>query len=195
MDGVEHRVACGSIFDEAAIRVLMRGERASVLYSDPPWGPGNLGYWGTHAGIAQAGDWPAFVERFAAVVRTHVAEGAPIFVEMGLRWADQIAAALGRPTCRWITRYRSGGRLLPCVLLYAGPALPEAFDPSDLRGAALPRACIAATGLRAGTLLDPCCGKGYSARAALAHGLSFRGLELNAARLEVTRRWLTKSRS
>ena len=35
-------------------------------------------------------------------------------------------------------------------------------------------------------VLDPCCGMGYSAQAALDYGFSFRGNELNRKRLDKT---------
>ena len=46
-----------------------------------------------------------------------------------------------------------------------------------------------------GVVLDPCCGKGFTARAAVAAGMRFRGVELNPARAEVTVAWLSKNLS
>jgi predicted methyltransferase len=41
-----------------------------------------------------------------------------------------------------------------------------------------------------GAVFDPCCGKGYTARAAVASGMMFRGIELNPKRAAVTVEWL-----
>lgn len=54
------------------------------------------------------------------------------------------------------------------------------------------RAAKEALGITSGIVLDPCCGKGYTARAAVAHGLTFRGNELNPERAAVTVAWLEK---
>ena len=42
----QHRLWVGDITD-GAVEQLMGGERADVIYSDPPWGPGNQQYWHT----------------------------------------------------------------------------------------------------------------------------------------------------
>lgn len=43
-----------------------------------------------------------------------------------------------------------------------------------------------------GAVFDPCCGKGYTARAAVAAGMKFRGIELNPKRAAVTIGWLSR---
>ena len=192
-----HRLLAGDV-TKGVVGRLMSGERAEVVYSDPPWGGGNLKYWRTHAGMSPdaAPPWVLFVECWSAAVSAHLATDGALFVEMGLRWADHFAERLafhGRPvTRRWQVTYRGGSKLLPNALLYAGPALSEGFDPSTLRGEALPRACVAAVAPRypGGIVLDPCCGKGYTARAAHRAGLAFRGSELNPKRLGETAAWL-----
>lgn len=193
-----HRVVVGDVMHGAVVR-CMDGARADVVYSDPPWGEGNLRYWRTHARDTSRPRWDLFVGAWTASLAAVRAPGAPVFVEMGLRWADDFAAALERidapVTRRWVVQYRSGSRLLPNALLYAGPPLRADFDPSALDAQALPRACVAEVAVPGGIVLDPCCGKGFTARAAVAAGMRFRGVELNPARAEVTIRWLSKNLS
>lgn len=194
-----HRLLVGDI-TQGAIAEVMFGERADAVYSDPPWGEGNVRFWRTHAGQDPAPHrWATFRDAWVFGVTRVLGPGAPLFVEMGERWAEEFAGALGARgvpvRSRWTTQYRAGAKLLPCALLYAGPTLPEGFDPSGLRGAALPRACLGAVRSmlpEAAIVLDPCCGKGFTAAAALAHGLRFRGVELNAARAAVTAARLRK---
>ena len=40
-----HRLRHGNLHD--GIGDLMLGERADIVYADPPWGPGNLKFWQT----------------------------------------------------------------------------------------------------------------------------------------------------
>lgn len=195
-DDGRHRLLAGAT-SASTLASLMRGELADVLYSDPPWGEGNAKYWRTHARVpCPSAPWlevKSGLREALALVRP----GAPVWIEMGERWVDEIVTLLhvaGFDVSRhWTTRYRSGGELLPCALLYSGPELPASFDPSDLRGAALPRRCLAASVLPRGSrVLDPFCGKGYTARAAQVNGLRFRGLELNPHRLGYTEQWLRR---
>ena len=148
----------------------------------------------THAGDARKPTWKAFVSYLCIDAASAVVPGGPIWVEMGLQWEADITEGLAAVgivvTRRWMTSYASPPR--PAVLLYAGPSLPADFDPSTLRGADLPRACLAVSGRPGGLVLDPCCGKGFTARAAVSNGMVFRGCELNAARLHVTEQWLRK---
>lgn len=177
-----------------AVASVMGVDRATVVYSDPPWGEGNLRYWRTAAGDSLRPRWEDFRGQWCASVAAAIEPGAPVFVEMGERWADDFVAALAAVgivvTRRWTVQYGHPPR--PNVLLYAGPVLPAGFDPSALNGPALPRACVAAVARPGTIVLDPCCGKGYTARAAVLAGMHFRGVELNAERLAVTERWLRK---
>lgn len=200
-----HRVAVGDV-QRGAVREFMRNERAAIVYSDPPWGEGNLRYWRTHAKDASRPAWSEFVAEWTSSVAAALIPTGALFVEMGLRWADAFSEALasvGRPvTSRWTTLYGPPSKLLPVALLYSGPVLRASFDPSPLRGPTLPRECVreAVHAMRLdalpsefrGSVFDPCCGKGYTARAAVAAGMHFRGIELNPTRAAVTMDWLSR---
>jgi hypothetical protein len=202
-----HRVAVGDV-QRGAVKALVDAcdaELADIVYSDPPWGEGNLRYWRTQASDPTRPVWSEFVETWTTSVSAALRRDGALFVEMGLRWEAGFARALeavGRPLrYRWETQYKAGKKLLPVALLYSGPELRGDFNPVPLRGAALPKACVheaaRAMGLLGlppvlrGSVLDPCCGKGYTARAAVAAGLHFRGIELNPKRAAVTMNWLS----
>lgn len=186
-----HRIAVGDV-QMGAVADVMAADKAAVVYSDPPWGEGNLRYWRTAMGDSLRPRWEDFRGQWCAAVASAITSESAVFVEMGERWADDFAAALAAVRIfvaqRWTVQYGHPPR--PNVLLYAGPSLPGGFDPSALNGPALPRACVAAVAHRGEIVLDPCCGKGFTARAAVLNGMRFRGVELNPKRLEVTERWL-----
>lgn len=171
-------------------RAALAGERADVVYSDPPWGPGNLMYWRTHNKETKRPDWPMFLDTFCNVVAVNIKPNAHVFVEMGLRWVDELAQAMGdrgiHEAKRW-TCYYSNPKL-PNVLWYAGPGTTT--DPAGMAGVAMTRRTLEGVASPNALVFDPCCGKGMTARCALRLGMRFAGVELNPKRAEVTQRWL-----
>jgi hypothetical protein len=165
---------------------------AHALYSDPPWGPGNLRYWRTMNKQNVMVNWPAFLVSFSTICAQ--VQG-PCWVEMGVRWEGELQQALEQQGIsvrhRWDVLYRGGSKLLPNVLLLAlrkGDELSfTPGDPGDRRGAALPLWALSHHLTVDQTVIDPCCGKGYTAAAAKKIGATFHGSELNPDRLAVTR--------
>lgn len=197
-----HRILCGDLMRGDVAR-LMGGERAQVIYCDPPWGDAILKFFYRHAAMdAGALTWSDFIARWVHEARAHLAEGGTLFVEMGNAWKLELCERLFAAGFEVVwdvpLTYRTGSEVLPSTMLYAGPAkLPEAIRARNLKGlhgVALPRACLASVADRypGGIVLDPCCGKGFTARAARELGFAFRGLELNPSRLEVTEAHLRK---
>lgn len=171
---------------------LMRGEIADIVYSDPPWGQGNLVYWRTHNGERVEVDWRAFMRKFCRLVVTNSKPSAHIFIEMGLRWVDDVAremASLGRPEAgRWRVLY--GNPKLPNSLWYSGPGTP--VNVTGLSGVEMTTRALRSVAIPGALVLDPCCGKGMTARVAMRLGMRFVGNELNPKRLEFTRSWCSR---
>jgi len=187
-------VLVGDLSVELAMRALA-GERASVVYSDPPWGEGNLKYWRTHNG--QCGhpvSWERFLETIADVLRVAIAPNGHIFLEMGCRWADELSrkmSSAGFPErARWTCLYGPAAKPLPNVLWYSGPGV--SCNPSGLRGEPMTRHVIGSVATPGALVYDPCCGKGMTARCAVRAGMRFVGTELNPKRAAVTRSWLER---
>lgn len=190
-----HRLLCGDITSGAVSR-LMKGEKADVIYSDPPWGPGNLQYWSTmnQRGSVPRENWPKFLRAIAQACAVHRTPESYVFLEMGLRWTDELDAAMkevGLPLRRrWRIFYGPRKQPLPNSLALYGPMdldieVPEYGEP-------VTRAVLSAV-VRPGTVvLDPCTGLGMTARNTHRLGGRFRGTELNPARLERTAAWLRK---
>lgn len=192
-----HRLLCGDLTDGAVDR-LMGSERADVVYSDPPWGPGNQKFWHTmrERGAAPRTSWPEFLVAFAGAVAQHRKRSAPVFVEMGLRWTGDIEAAMraaGLPHRRtWPILYGPKSKPLPNALLLFGPRAIDVAMPSPAHGEPITRAALAAV-VRPGSLvLDPCTGLGMTGRITHVLGGQFRGCEMNAARLDRAAAWLRK---
>lgn len=193
-----HRLLCGDITG-GAVSALMGDELADVVYGDPPWGPGNLKFWTTmhDRGSVPRETWPRFLACFCAAVAKHSRPEAPIFVEMGLRWVDELDAAMLveglERRRRWPITYGPKKKPLPNTLSLYGPRDVAVELPDPPHGEPVTRAILGAV-VKAGTVvLDPCTGKGMTARITHRLGGVFRGSELNPKRLEETAAWLRKT--
>lgn len=197
-----HRVQHGDV--TKGIAQLMQNDRAHIMYSDPPWGEGNIKYWATQ-NKKMAGDVnePAPLAEFLGAVFGIAAAYVTdyLLIEYGQRWAGEIqtrgVAAGFQPRGIIKLLYRSGGKLLPLDLhvftrgaqpIPAGyiEAVTNTYGYDTLKHALHPLIKqVAAAGVRP-IVLDPCCGMGYTAQAAIDCGAAFRGNELNKVRLAKT---------
>lgn len=192
-----HRIAVGDI-TAGAVAQLLGDERADVVYSDPPWGPGNQQYWHTmrERGAAPRTSWPDFLAAFCGAVAAHRTPDAPVFVEMGLRWVDELSDAMARAGLperrRWQILYGPKKKPLPNVVTLFGPHDIEIALPDPPHGEPVTRAILGAVVKPGMLVLDPCTGLGMTARITHQLGARFRGTEMNATRLERTALWLRK---
>ena len=74
-----HALMVGDITTDA-VSQLMGAELADVIYSDPPWGPGNQQYWHTmrSRGSVPRTSWPGFLAAFCGVCAAHRKPDAPV---------------------------------------------------------------------------------------------------------------------
>lgn len=190
-----HKLLCGDI-TKGVVSRLLGDERADVIYSDPPWGPGNLQYWATmnERGSVPRESWPGFLRALACACAEHRKSDAPVFLEMGLRWTKDLDAAMAAVGLslrrRWRITYGPKSKPLPNTLALYGPRdlalnLPEHGEP-------VTRAVLNAVVQPGSIVLDPCTGLGMTARNTHRLGGHFRGTELNPARLERTAEWLRR---
>jgi hypothetical protein len=201
-----HRVSHGDLMDGLA--ALFAGSpKAALFYSDPPWGAGNLKFWQTmnakmNAGTAsQEINYPAFLAQVMAMAAAFT--DGPVLIEYGVRWkADVLAAAAVAGLTYHGTAHPTYNSGLPLDLhVFSTPgsrplaALLDAAYFAALEGThgfTTVTTAVAPLAQPGHILLDPCCGLGFSARAALAFGMRFFGNELNESRLAVTRSHLLK---
>jgi len=178
---------------------LMAGDRAFLLYSDPPWGQGNLNYWQTmnvKMNKAQRRDIPlgAFLDRIFEIIHEYV-EGYAV-IEYGVRWQEHIMERAKRFFLRHhglvLAQYRGGKQFYPLHIHVLGKGRGEGLPPGyferiqGTHGMTTVMAAVRPLSVEGAILLDPACGLGNSAKAAMQTGMMFRGNELNQKRLERT---------
>lgn len=178
------------------------GRRVAVVYSDPPWNPGNEKWWRRHAGAEPPTDYNHLLDAWCACVAAF--EPLHVFCEQSVNpkhramFTDAVARCPGWafPLIeQWMVYYGSPGSRScsrPNTLLHFGHE-PIATDPTGMSGEAMTRTVFDGLRLAPGDLVaDPCMGKGMTSRQAHLHGLECIGTELNAARLDKTVAWLLK---
>lgn len=193
----EHKVRSGSIMN--GIGDLMSGKKADIFFSDPPWGQGNLGYWNTMkkkqtgSGVNDV-DNEDFLKKFFETVHRY-AKGI-VLVYYGVKYREdfaRLAVKSGLINRGLVTvGYKGDGKVYPMDLhIFSkskGVRVPSEFAKS-LRGkysGDLAEAIVAPFAVKDGILLDPCCGQGTMAYAAIQNGMKFRGNELNEKRAKDT---------
>lgn len=192
-----HRLLVGDI-TAGAVAKLMGSEKANVIYSDPPWGPGNQQYWHTmrERGSVPRTNWPGFLAAFCEACAQHRHQNAPVCVEMGVRWVNELDLAMAKvglsATKRWTVFYGPKRMPLPNTLSLYGAALPSISMPDPPHGEAITLAVLSSVVMPGSVVLDPCTGLGMTARLTHRLGGSFRGSEMNAGRMARTEAWLRK---
>lgn len=164
-------------------------ERVDAIYSDPPWGPGNLTYWRTMNGEDNRPSWPGFLESLSMICARLCPDG-PVWIESGLRWEGEVREVFERAGLayrgRFACEYKAGSKWLPNVLLLFGAAeLPmDTRLEGERHGIGLVKWALSKHEGR--SVLDPCSGLGTTARAAIALGRTFYGSELSPKRMART---------
>ena len=173
-----------------------------MVYSDPPWGEGNLKYWGTMnykmtGQVVHPADLSPFLERYFCVTTDALKPDGIMFLEYGLRWRPLILDFAKRfgLIVHGIAQpfYGSPKRPLDLFIMRKVPhVLQESISHgyvASIKGTSgyATLHAAAAPYCRPGmVVLDPCCGLGYTARLAINYQMKFIGNELNSARLEKT---------
>lgn len=182
---MSHRLQQGDV-TLGAIDRLMGDTRADLVYSDPPWGQGNLQYWRTYNGEAVRPDWVTFRDCYVEAVATYCL--GPAFIEMGIRWSDEFAAAfVARGWSEaWRVTVGYGPKRTPkhvLALVPPGVRGPEPFVVPPGNEWVVNRAMAAKYAVPGGILLEPCLGVGRSAQCFANRGMTIYGNELNPTRL------------
>ena len=193
-----HRVKHGDIM--SGIADLMQEEKADFIYSDPPWGVGNLKYWQTmnfkmNNVERKEQDYNNFINNFFSIIKYYATDR--VVIEYGKRWRDDIINLSMKYGFIYNgnteSLYKSGSKLLPLDIHFLSKK--EKYTLTDQNK----KDCREFNGLKvvekifdfycpknAELVLDPMCGMGYTAQATRNRGMSFRGNELNQKRLEKT---------
>lgn len=166
-----------------------------VIYSDPPWSPGNEKWWRRHAKFDPPKDYTNLLRAWCTCASQCGA--LHVFVEQSIIDAhrqmllDTVddCASWSLPLIEsWVTKYGSPKR--ENMLLHFGDERLDA-DPSGLSGVTMTKTVIDALGLPPGaTIGDPCAGFGMVSRLSHHAGYNFIGTELNQVRLDRAIGWL-----
>lgn len=162
----EHTFVCSDLIETRLFDETLAAVGApDLVYVDPPWNPSNLSSFRTKAAKDRA-DYTIW-QLYARVFGIH--PEVPHFVEGGIKEALNVKAQMpeGHHVTGWrITYYRKH----PCVLHYVGTTPPPANLP-DLNGVDddyTPDKVMKAYG--SGLVVDPCAGRGLTARTAARNG-------------------------
>jgi DNA modification methylase len=106
-----HFLLCGDSTDTTAFERLMQGDRADMIFTDPPW---NVNYGAVEKGNAQgykprtimndymeADDWRTFVDGFTSQMFINCKPGAPIYLVMSAQEWPVIDASLREVGFHW----------------------------------------------------------------------------------------------
>jgi len=175
---------------------LLKGSKAHILYTDPPWGDGNMKYWCTlnkrHTGQEnEAMSYKSLIKIIKDMIKNHV--DGYVFLETGNKWLDETLEDVKDVIYNEMVynlRYKSGSKLLTNPVI-VGTTNPSLVLPNldNLEGAIDEESLKVAIPLLAkegAILLDPTCGMGNSARSAIQNKMRFVGNEFNSKRLEKT---------
>ena len=185
-----HKISCESI-DNKLVDEMLNGTQASLFFSDPPWGDGNLKYWVT-MNKKMSGEkydplsYDQLLSRIYGIIDNHVT--GHIMIETGMKWAEQLLNDFKQKyyNARIINvEYKSGSKMLPSAIVYASTdnAINYTGEPLNKSGYKLVSELIGAVTNVGDIVIDPCCGMGYTLQGCIDHDLTFRGNEFNPVRL------------
>lgn len=195
---------CGDIQQEGGVYFLsaIQDKKIPIVYSDPPWNPGNAKWWRRHAGLDTTCDYQNFMVRWVDLVMAcrglkHIFceqsynEKHQQFLFNAISQYDQTFPLLEQ----WRVFYGSpGGKscVRPNTLLHFGQDRLKS-NPEGMRGEGMTRTvfdglCIGASDW----IVDLCIGKGMTSRMAHYYGGNCIGVELNDKRINYAISWLRK---
>ena len=195
-----HRVRHGDVTH--GIADLMRDDKVDLMYSDPPWGEGNIKYWSTMNKKMTGTENPpasldALLGAIFGIAQAYVKQY--LLIDYGIRWRDMIIqrAALAGFQKRAViqTVYNGGKTALPLDHIVftrdSNAPLPEGYERliagttgiTQVQKTIWAFAPIVSRGLDSPIFLDPCNGLGLMIGSAKNEGFVVRGNEINGERL------------
>lgn len=186
-----HRVACNSI-EDAPHRKLLEGNKARVLYTDPPWSDRMMSFFDTlqEKQTNEGGDGNLNVERMVdelgKVIQNHV--DGYVFVY----WTENNNIAQNRldEYLAWSEEqyplYTDGDGNERKYVLYFGATSSEYqldINVNGMNGLEMNRLIFDNVAVEDEFAYDPMCGQGNSAVGSIENGMRFAGNELNRKRV------------
>lgn len=188
-----HVLATYDVMDDRLLEMLsafVGAQPIDVIYTDPPWGDGLVKRFASMANREAGLDviptaFATLIDRLGEII--DLVKPKDVFIEMGTRWTPPVEDMLRQRSGHfWSGEYAYAGTR-PFTLFGAAIGPHNAPQPpsKDLHGVPLVIDALDLPPDRL-TVLDPFCGNGYTAQAALKNGLAFVGNEINPARAAKT---------
>lgn len=182
------RFKAGNLMDRRSLNELMDGEKADLVYTDPPW---SKAFITRFYNMAEIPEKPVLADLFSAIVANLRFFGKDQFcVEMGAIGKELLHETLESSDLYLYTIYNTRyGKDKPCYIFHGGITPRSPDDPDRflaLEGQKIVEAAIETFTCIDDTVLDFCIGQGMIARACHATGRSCYGLELSQERLDKT---------
>ena len=161
--------------------LLFNEEKADCLYSDPPWGSGNLKYWRTiNNQVNYEVDWKKFLERILFLYKKHCKNKAPLFLETGLRFKEDLIHVFGKPNYIFTCVY--GSKKNKNLLLCWNVKINESLE--NKTSVNLVYSALKQTKLFENSIIfDPCVGLGNTIKACKKLNYICYANELNKNRM------------
>ena len=182
---------------KGAVDTVMQNEKANIIYSDPPWGTGNLRFWDTinvkmNDANKRETDWILFMQNFCNIINKYSMPNTPVFIEMGLKFYEEFLTIIEKNTQYKLkqlfhTEYKSSGKLFPMVVMYLSNTFNYLFNEQTINktnGNETVKNILTPIAQKNFVVLDPCTGFGRKIRISDSLDMVFRGVELNQKRLD-----------
>lgn len=189
-----HTFLCGDLETNDKERFIeILNKPVSLVYTDSPWSAGNAKYWRTHAGMSRQVDIENLWGCLCDVIQRSGAK--EVFIEQGVKhWRDFVSIAIKYKipplSKKWVVYYNNPAR--PNILIRFAETERQGFDPTGLKNEPMTDYVFQHIAQPGGVVIDPCIGKGMTARMAHRYGMVCYGMELNPKRLAATLDWLSK---
>lgn len=193
-NGQVQRLACADLCtDGVEVYRSLGSSSVTVVYSDPPWNPGNEKWWRRHAGLEPPDRYDRFLNAWCDCASS--CNTTDIFCEQSVndKHRGMLLDAIQRCSTwtlplveEWTILYGNPRR--PNKLLHFGKT-KLGVDPSGMHGDSIV-SCIFQALPKHTVVADPCMGLGTTSRQAHKYGFNCIGTELNQKRLQRTIDWL-----
>ena len=176
------RFMCGDAETQDWQRFSQMITTPSVVYVDPPWGPGNATSFRRKASADGKASYPELLARLSQLVKRC---SGSVFIEMGLRWVSTLDHAMQGAGAtlrdRWqITYYRKSPSILSRYTFRGDDGFSRDLSGQD--DSRTPYLVLEQYSPGA-VVLDTMCGQGLTALAAIQAGHQFWGFELHPRRM------------
>lgn len=181
-----HLFVCGDIEGRSTLNTVLEQTPPTLIYADPPWGAGLARSYRTKAGVDNGSGRPVDYNALIHSLISPARQAQTVaYVENGVRQEKALLNTLrsmgAEITGRWdITYYGTK----PAILVAADFRESPAADHPDFNGlddGDTPRVALCHRPI--GTVLDPCAGRGLTARSAETAGWKSVNHELSPYRL------------